>query len=118
MSGTRSWRKSELRYEMIMGEATGVGPAQRWRPEAVHGFGMVGPFFEGRCAKIVATRAYCGLLHSPEGVAMLQRVMESLTATMQVRLVEINSGRVVFADTGRHAGLEGVGDLSGLGAIA
>ncbi len=68
--------------------------------------------------EIVATRAHGGLLHSPERVAMLQRVMESLTASIQVRLVEISSGRVLFADTGRHAGLEVVGDLPGLGAIA
>ena len=49
---------------------------------------------------------------------MLQRVMESLTATIRVRLVEIGSGRVVFEDEGRHAGLEVVGDLPGLGVTA
>jgi tocopherol cyclase len=72
----------------------------------------------GHRLEIVATRAHGGLLHSPERVAMLQRVMESLTATIRVRLVEIGSGRVVFEDEGRHAGLEVVGDLPGLGGTA
>jgi len=49
---------------------------------------------------------------------MLQRVMESLTATVDVKLVEIDSGRVLFAETGRHTGLEVVGDLPAVGAIA
>ena len=72
----------------------------------------------GHRLEIIATRANGGLLHSPERVAMLQRVMESLTATIRVRLVEIGSGRVVFEDEGRHAGLEVVGDLPDLEATA
>ena len=68
--------------------------------------------------EIVATHAHGGLLHSPERVAMLQRVMESLTSTIQVRLVEIGSERRVFEGEGRHAGLEVVGDLPALSAIA
>lgn len=72
---------------------------------------------KGYRLELVATRGHAGPLHSPERVAMLQRVMESLTATVEVRLVEIDSGRVLFAETGRHAGLEVVGDLPAPGAI-
>lgn len=72
----------------------------------------------GHRLEIVATRAHGGLLHSPERVAMLQRVTESLTATIRVKLIELDSGRVVFEDEGRHAGLEVVGDLPALGASA
>lgn len=61
--------------------------------------------------EIDATRAAGGLLRSPERTAMLQRVMESLTAAIHVRLTEKRTGRVLFDDTGRHAGLEVVGEL-------
>ena len=44
---------------------------------------------------------------------MLQRVMESLTATIHVRLIENRTGAVLFDETGEHAGLEVVGDLPG-----
>jgi tocopherol cyclase len=61
--------------------------------------------------EVRAQRSEGGLLHSPERTAMLQRVMESLTATVQVRLIEQSSGHVVFEGEGKHAGLEVVGDL-------
>ena len=66
--------------------------------------------------EIEATRATGGLLLSPERTAMLQRVMESLTATIHVRLIETSTGRVVFDEAGQHAGLEVVGDLPPLAA--
>ncbi len=62
--------------------------------------------------EITAQRSRAGLLHSPERTAMLQRVLESLTATVHVRLVAQGSPeRVIFEDTGRHAGLEVVGPV-------
>lgn len=71
----------------------------------------VDPGREGYRLEIEATRATGGLLHSPERTAMLQRVMESLTATVHVRLVQNATGRVLFDETGEHAGLEVVGEL-------
>jgi hypothetical protein len=68
--------------------------------------------------EIEATRASGGLLHSPERTAMLQRVMESLTATIRVRLTEQRTGAVLFEDRGRHAGLEVVGDLPPLATVS
>ncbi len=66
--------------------------------------------------EIVAWRAEGGLLHSPERVAMLQRVLESLTARLEVRLLAVHGGeeRLLFAGTGCHAGLEIVGALDEL----
>lgn len=62
--------------------------------------------------EIIAQRSHAGLLHSPERTAMLQRVLESLTATVHVRLVAQGAAeRVVFEGTGRHAGLEVVGPV-------
>jgi tocopherol cyclase len=66
---------------------------------------------DGYRLEIEATRATGGLLHSPERTAMLQRVMESLTATIGVRLVQNATGKTIFAGTGEHAGLEVVGEL-------
>lgn len=61
--------------------------------------------------EIVAWRAEGGLLHSPERSAMLQRVSESLTARLDVRLLSLDGGheQVIFAGVGQHAGLEIVG---------
>lgn len=62
--------------------------------------------------EITARRSLAGLLRSPERTAMLQRVLESLTATVHVRLVAQGSPeRVIFEGTGRHAGLEVVGPV-------
>jgi hypothetical protein len=72
------------------------------------------PRRDGYRLEIKATRATGGLLHSPERTAMLQRVMESLTASIHVRLVENATGKAVFDETGEHAGLEVVGNLPGL----
>lgn len=61
--------------------------------------------------EVRAERTQGGLLRSPERTAMLQRVMESLTATIHVRLVRQGSGEVIFSGAGRHGGLEVVGEL-------
>ncbi len=60
---------------------------------------------------IDARRSGGGLLHAPFRTAMLQRVLESLTAEVSVRLLEHPSGRELFSGTGRHAGLEVGGDI-------
>jgi hypothetical protein len=74
------------------------------------------PGRDGYRLEIEATRGATGRLHSPERTAMLQRVMESLTARLRVRLVENQTGQVLFDETGQHAGLEVVGDLPALEA--
>lgn len=61
--------------------------------------------------EIEAERSEGGLLHAPMRTAMLARVLESLTATVRVRLAERGGGREVFAGVGRHAGLEVGGDV-------
>ncbi len=75
--------------------------------------GRAGPHNRLHRLEIAAWRAAGGLLHSPERVVMLQRVLESLTARLDVRLLAIHGGReqVIFAGTGRHAGLEIVGPI-------
>ncbi|HEY3341445.1 MAG TPA: tocopherol cyclase family protein [Anaerolineae bacterium] len=63
--------------------------------------------------EIDAQRSEGGLLHAPYRVEMLQRVTESLTASVAVRLLALERGRerVIFEGTGRHAGLEISGEL-------
>lgn len=63
--------------------------------------------------EINAVRSEGGLLHAPYSSGMLQRVTESLTAQVQVRLLALREGgeEVIFAETGRHAGLEINGEL-------
>jgi hypothetical protein len=48
------------------------------------------------------------LLHAPDRTAMVQRVLESLTAEIDLRLTVVGSraDEVVFAGRGRNAGLE------------
>ena len=78
-----------------------------------HIAGRAGPRNAPHRLEIVAWRAEGGLLHSPERVAMLQRVLETLTARLDVRLLNLAGGaeHVIFTGTGRHAGLEIVGPL-------
>jgi hypothetical protein len=63
-----------------------------------------------------AMRAHGALLRGPSKVDMGVRVPETLGATVEVRLSRV--GRewsvLLFADTGRHAGLEVAGDLERL----
>jgi tocopherol cyclase len=61
--------------------------------------------------EIEAARSEGGLLHAPYRGEMLQRVTESLTATIAVKLIELSSGRVIFEGAGRHAGLEINGEI-------
>ena len=65
--------------------------------------------------EIAALRAQAGILRSPERVAMMQRVPESLTARIEVRLLSCGQvrEREIFAGIGMHAGLEIVGQLAG-----
>jgi hypothetical protein len=61
--------------------------------------------------EVDAARSDGGLLHAPYRTDMLQRVTESLTATIAVKLIELKSERVVLDGTGRHAGLEINGEI-------
>lgn len=56
-----------------------------------------------------AARAKGGLLHAPYRTAMIQRIVESLTASVEVCLRRDNE--VIFSGTGRYAGLEVAGEL-------
>jgi hypothetical protein len=62
------------------------------------------------------SRASGGLLQAPTGVDMDRRIAESLSATVAVRLLDLDcpEPQVVFEGSGRHAGLEAAGDLSRL----
>jgi len=65
--------------------------------------------------ELVAERTEGGLLHAPYRVEMQARVVESLTATVSVRLIELAGGREVFAGVGKNAGLEVNGGLAEVG---
>jgi hypothetical protein len=66
-----------------------------------------------------AVRADGGLLQAPTTADMGRRITETLSATVEVALHALkgDGSRLVFAGTGRHAGLEAVGDLMQLGSI-
>ena len=85
-----------------------------------HMTGRTGPRHTPHRLEIVAWRAEGGLLHSPERVVMLQRVLESLTARIDVRLLALTGGQegVIFERTGRHAGLEIVGPIQEIQKLA
>jgi tocopherol cyclase len=59
------------------------------------------------------TRAQGGLLLGPNRAEMGRRVNETLLASIKIRLSSL-SGKLVFAGTGRHGGLEAHGDLDRL----
>ncbi len=59
---------------------------------------------------LTAFRAQGGLLRGPTHLDMGQRVMETLNATVRVRL-ETLKGELLFEGIGNHTGLEVVGDL-------
>ncbi len=69
-----------------------------------------------RRLEMKARRAEGGLLYGPTRQEMHKRVDETLKAAVEVRLSE-KAGRVVFAGTGRHAGMEVQGDLDRLLAL-
>lgn len=59
-----------------------------------------------------AERASGGLLHAPDRVAMVERIVESMTAEIRVELVRLDGGESpVFSGTGQYGGLEIAGDL-------
>lgn len=82
--------------------------------------GRAGPRNTPHRLEIVAWRAEGGLLHSPERAVMLQRVLESLTARIDVRLLAVAGGeeQAIFEGTGRHAGLEIVGPIHEIQKLA
>jgi tocopherol cyclase len=57
-----------------------------------------------------ACRVQGGLLRGPTRLDMGQRVLETLNATVQVRLETLN-GTLLFEGVGAHTGLEVMGDL-------
>jgi tocopherol cyclase len=59
---------------------------------------------------LTASRVQGGLLRGPTRLDMGQRVLETLNATVQVRL-ETRQGALLFEGVGEHAGLEVMGDL-------
>jgi tocopherol cyclase len=63
-----------------------------------------------------AQRADGGLLHAPTPTSMDRRILETLNASIEVRLDHLDRGGklTVFAGTGKVAGLEAVGDLDRL----
>ena len=61
-----------------------------------------------------AKRSAGGLLHAPFRAAMVQRLVESLTAEVTVRLLERSSGEEIFSGCGRNAGLEVGGETNSL----
>ena len=63
--------------------------------------------------EIMATRPEGGLLQAPDRVSMHQRVEETMSATVEVRLSALRGG-TLYDGTGRHAGLEVYGDLETL----
>jgi tocopherol cyclase len=60
-----------------------------------------------------------GLLHAPTPVDMGRRIAETLNAQVEVALfrLEGSASQLLFRGTGRHAGLEAVGDLVRLRAM-
>ncbi len=62
---------------------------------------------------IEAERAEGGLIRAPDRHAMVARIVESLTATVEVRLTRLAPGDEgeIFSGRGRWAGLEIAGDL-------
>ena len=63
--------------------------------------------------RIRASRVEGGLLQAPTMVEMDRRIIETLNAQLEVSF-ENHKGEVIFSGTGRHAGLETVGDLDRL----
>jgi hypothetical protein len=66
-----------------------------------------------------AIRAEGGLIQAPTPADMGRRIAESLSARVETALYALEGGRSrrLFEGTGRHAGLEAVGDLARLGTM-
>ena len=63
-----------------------------------------------------ATRSQGGLLHAPTVTEMTNRLLESLTSTVDVTLKTLG-GKILFEGTGRHAGVEVGGAIEDLIAL-
>ena len=61
--------------------------------------------------EVNAARSEGGLLHAPYRTDMLQRVTESLTASVAVKLIDRAHAAMIFEGMGRHAGLEINGEI-------
>ncbi len=61
--------------------------------------------------EINAKRGHSATLASPIQGFMDGRIDESMTAEIGINLTDIKSGRIIFNDTGRHAGLEVAGKI-------
>lgn len=66
-----------------------------------------------RRLRIRALRVEGELLQAPTTVEMDRRISETLNAELEVRLEDLD-GQTLYTGTGRHAGLETVGDLKHL----
>lgn len=64
--------------------------------------------------EIDAERASGGLLHAPYRTAMQERIVESLTANINVRLIRQSDRKSLFESVGRYGGLEVAGELEKL----
>jgi hypothetical protein len=64
--------------------------------------------------EVEATRSGGGLLHAPFRIAMVQRLLESLTAEISVRLTDRRTGREIYSGTGINAGLEIGGEIESI----
>jgi hypothetical protein len=66
--------------------------------------------------EIDAERSKGGLLHAPYRIGMVERIVESLTAKINVRLIKLVGGKedIIFAEQGRFGGLEVAGELEKL----
>jgi tocopherol cyclase len=65
---------------------------------------------------VTGTGGTGAVLASPKLGEMRGRVAESLAASIEIRLAHRRTGEVIFAGTGRNAGLEINGDIRGLSA--
>ena len=64
--------------------------------------------------EINAKRGYSATLASPILGFMDGRIDESMTAEIEINLTDLKSGKSIFKDTGRNAGLEAAGKIEGL----
>ncbi|GAB5558226.1 MAG: tocopherol cyclase family protein [Schleiferiaceae bacterium] len=63
---------------------------------------------------LLSSQAQAGVLKAPTNGLMKREILESINGTINVTLTEIASGEIVFSDVGTKAGVELVGDVSGL----
>jgi tocopherol cyclase len=61
--------------------------------------------------EILAHRGEATALASPIGGLMDGRIEESMTSTIEIRLTDLKNNKIIFNDTGHHAGLEVAGKI-------